>query len=397
MVKKQQLSNLRWRIGYTLFILFIYILGNSIPVPFVRVTQTFHQMLNHSPISIVSFLGGANLARLSVFSVGLNPFMIAMMIVQLLTMMRLFGADTLSQHQMMIAQQWLSLVLAIVQSTALVYAFKLTANFWQSLAAILIFTAGSMFVLWMGLMNMQFGIGGTMTLILFNIISSSINPLVHSVKQMGRLDNGTWLIVALVVLAVVELVFWVAFSRVYYKAVMININLPSETKPLTLPLALNLGAMMTYMIGMALLMLPLMLTQFFKHQTLFTNINFQIWFCAIMTFVLFYFFTYLQFNPREQAKKMRNQNSYVVDVRPGKPTKNYFAWHWLWICLPGALLNAAQLTFGLVGAQFLGKYTAFALVPINIVMIVMFMKTIEDQLLIMLVPHRYERLMKREG
>ncbi len=397
MIKKMQLNNLRWRIGYTLLILLVYILGNSIPVPFVQLTQAFRGMLNRSPLTMVSFLGGANLERLSVFSVGLNPFMIAMMIVQLLTMMRLFGADTLSPHQMMIVQQWLSLILAIAQSTALVYAFKLTNGLWQSLGAILIFTTGSMFVLWLGLMNMQFGIGGTMTLILFNIIFSSVGPLLRSVNQMSQSSNGTWLIVGLVILSITELLFWVAFNRVYYRSTMIDINLPSTTRPLTLPLAFNIGAMMTYMIGMALLMMPLMLTQLIHHHTIFNNISFQCWFCAIMTFVLFYFFTYLQFNPQEQAKKMRNQNSYIVGVRPGKPTKNYFWFHWLWICLPGALLNAAQLTFGLVGIQLLGKYAAFALVSVNIVMIVMFIKTIKDQLLILLIPHRYERLMKREG
>ena len=63
----------------------------------------------------------------------------------------------------------------------------------------------------------------------------------------------------------------------------------------------------------------------------------------------------------------------------------------------GALLNAIQLALGLLGNQLLGKFAGFAVIPMNIVMLVMFMTGIKDQLLTLLFPSRYEKLMKKEG
>ena len=115
MTQRIQLDNLLKRLGATLFILIIYVLGCTIPLPLVNISTTFRQILANSSIGIMSFMSGGNLQRLSLFSVGLSPLMIAMMIIQLLTMMRLFYFDTFSIKQMMRIQQWLTLIFAIIQ------------------------------------------------------------------------------------------------------------------------------------------------------------------------------------------------------------------------------------------------------------------------------------------
>ena len=150
MTQKIQLNNLLKRLGATFFILIIYILGCTISLPLVNISTTFRRVLANSSLGIMSFMSGGNLQRLSLFSVGMNPLMISMMIIQLLTMMRLFYFDTFSIKQTMRIQQWLTLIFAIIQSLALTLMLNLTTNLLTSLAVTLMLTAGSLFVVWLG-------------------------------------------------------------------------------------------------------------------------------------------------------------------------------------------------------------------------------------------------------
>lgn len=160
MKQNYQLKILYQRFLFTLVILFIYMLGSNIPIPFARMTHMYATMLDKTPVGMMSILGGANLSRLSIFSIGLSPFMTSMMVIQLMTMAHLFWVDTLSMNQVMMLQQWVTLILAIISATALTFMFHLTGNLYQALAVILVWTTGSMLVLWIGVMNMRFGIGG---------------------------------------------------------------------------------------------------------------------------------------------------------------------------------------------------------------------------------------------
>ncbi|MCH5358094.1 accessory Sec system protein translocase subunit SecY2 [Limosilactobacillus reuteri] len=396
MTQKIQLNNLLKRLGATLFILIIYVLGCTIPLPLVNISTTFRQILANSSIGIMSFMSGGNLQRLSLFSVGLSPLMIAMMIIQLLTMMRLFYFDTFSIKQMMRIQQWLTLIFAIIQSLAITLMLKLTTNLFTGLAVTLMLTAGSLFVVWLGNMNTQFGIGGTITIILFNIISGTLPNLLSSIgKIVGQSYGFLWL--ALIVLASFGLlVFWISFNRAYYPIKMVNTMMSSHDKPIILPLGLNMGAMMTYMVGMSLLMLPTLLANVLGPQSLFANPYFEIVLSGILAFALFYFFTFVQFDPKEQAKTMLHNNNYIIGIRPGEPTKKYLQHLVIHVSFFGALLNAIQLSFGLLGSRILGNFAGLAILPMNMIMIVMFMQGIKDQLLMLLFPLKYAHLMKDE-
>lgn len=385
------------RLNFTLFILFIYMLGCSIPIPFAEITKHAHRLINNSPLTVASLMSGVNLQHISLFTVGLNPFMIAMLVIQILTMTRIFYFDTLSLSQMMAAQQVATLILTLIQSAGVTIGLHLTTGLWKTAVVTIILSAGSMFVVWLGLMNMEHGIGGTITIILFNIINLSLPNLIRSVKNLQKMPNGEMWIVVLVVFSFALGIFWIAFNRAYYPIKLINYTLPSHTKPMVLPIGLNMGAMMTIMIGMAILMMPTMLGQYLGPKSIFANITFDATLGGILTFALFYFFTFWQFNPREQAKQLRNENNYILNVRPGKPTQKYLSKR-LWVlAFPGALLNAVQLTFGLLALPLLGKFAGFAMIPMNILMVVMFMTGIKDQLMVLFFPGKYRRILKEES
>ncbi|WP_225209060.1 accessory Sec system protein translocase subunit SecY2 [Limosilactobacillus walteri] len=391
------MKNLLKKLGTTLFILLIYMLGSSIPIPLAQTSQEFRQVLMDSPIGIMSFMSGGNLQHLSLFMIGLTPLMIAMMFVQLLTMMRLFYFDTLSTQQMMKIQQWCSLLFAVIQSLAITLGMHITTNSFKSIMVILMLTAGSMFVIWLGNMNMSFGIGGTITLIMFNIISGSTPNLIRAIKSLGQQPGGILWIGGTILTSFLILIFWIAFNRAYYPIKMINTMMSSKDKPLILPIGLNNGAMMTYMIGMSILMLPTLLVNRFGTRSFLVNPYFNVIVSGLLAFILFYFFTFVQFDPKQQAKTMLRSNNYILGIRPGEPTRKYLRQKLIMVSFPGALLNAIQLSFGLLGNQVLGGFAGLAIVPMNIIMIVMFMQGIKDQLLMLIFPLKYEQLLKEES
>ncbi|GFI59388.1 protein translocase subunit SecY [Lactobacillaceae bacterium] len=396
MTQQTQSSNLLKRVGITLLILIIYMLGCTIPVPLTSISSIYREVLANSSVGIMSFMSGSNLQRLSLFMVGLNPLMIAMMIVQLLMMLRLFYFDTLSTNQVMRFQQWLTLILAVIQSLAITLGLHITKTLLDSLAVTLILTAGSLFVVWLGNINMKFGIGGTITIILFNIISGSFPSLIRSVKLLSQQRYGIIMVVLAGIVGCIILVFWIAFNRAYYPIKIVNTMMSSHDKPIILPLGLNMGAMMTYMVGMSLLMVPTLLINVLGPRSIWANPYFNIAVSGGLAFVLFYFFTFVQFDPKEQAKTMLHNNNYIIGIRPGEPTKKYLQQVVLHVSFIGAVLNAIQLSFGLLGSQILGKFAGLAIIPMNMIMIVMFMQGIKDQLLMLLFPLRYAHLMKDE-
>ena len=388
MTAKPHLKVLFKRILLTLIIIFIYILGTRVPLPFAEITRQYSSLMNDTSISIMSMMSGAEFMRLSIFSVGLNPFMIAILIIQLLMITKIFGFDALSMQQVEITQQIIILIFTIIQSTLFTVSLKAII--------ILILSAGSLLVNWLCFMNIKFGIGGTSPIILVNILTTSTPTLINAINKMETLPHfGIWIVVLAIAILVI-VYFWIAFSHAYYPLKVINTSLNSHSDPVIIPLGLNMGAMMTYMMGMAVLTMPAMLTPYFGPNSIFNNLTFQAVTSTVLAFVLFYFFTFMQFNPKDQAKALRNGGCYILNVRPNLPSQKYIR-KVLWIItFPGALLTAFQLTLGLMGMQLLHQYAGFAIIPMNVVMITMFMNGIKDQIAILLFPHKYYKLQKEE-
>lgn len=395
MVKSANLRVVRKRAVTTLFILFVYMFGLGIPLPFAQMTHQYHEMIKNTAIGMASAVSGAQLQRLSLFMVGLNPLMIAMLIVQMLMFTRLFGFDTLSSKQVIGMQQIFTLLLALVQSATITFGFHLAGSVLRSLAVVLILTAGSMFVVWLGNLNSQFGIGGTMTLIMFNLITMSIPMLNDAIKNTTKLPHAPYIFALLIIVALAIAVFWIAFGQAYYPLKTIQITMPSYEKPVIVPLGLNMGGMMMYMVGMALFSIPTMLAGIF-HNSFLSSPRFMLTFLTVTSLSLFYFFSFMMFSPFEQARGFRNSNTYIPGIRPGKPTQIYLRRLLTTLLVPGAILNTIQIVGSFAGQMYLGKYSGFAIIPMNIFMIIMIVSGIRAQLLVLFFPRKYEKVSTRE-
>lgn len=396
MRKTSQLKNVLRRAHFTILILFVYTLGSNVPLPYAKITHQFAHLLQNSPITMLSIFSGANFQHTSLFMIGLNPLMIAILFIQLLMLTGLFGFDALSMSQMNIVQQILTLVLAVIQATTFTIGLHLTRTLFQMASVIIILTAGAMFVTWLGFMNMKFGIGGTVSMILYNIIAGSAPMILRAVHQIMKLPHSYLWLTLLLVSALALMVFWIAFSRAYYPLKTIQVGLSSKEKPVIIPLGLNMGAMMMYMVGMALLVMPTFLARALGPKSIFANPRFDAFLSGVICFGLFYFFSFIQFSPKQQARAFRNSDTYIPGIRPGKPTQRWLTKVMWLVCLPGAILNTLQVVFGMMGSLFLGKFAMLTIIPMNIVMIVMIMGGIRDSLITLLFPRKYTKVMNRE-
>ena len=377
-------------------IVFIYLMGTYIPLPFAEITQQYSHTIHQTPLSILGVFTGANYARLSIFSVGINPLMFVMLIVQLLTMTKLFGFDALSQTQIEAFMQFLTLVFTIIQAMLLVFGLVSQRNFLRDFTMITILTAGSCLVVWLCFRNIKYGVGASAPIILASILNGAIPNIINNVRMLLTFKYAWLWITILFVFILLFILFWMAFNKAYYPLEVINPSLPSKSKAMLVPIGLNMAAMMMYMVGMAILTLPIMLTPYFPENKILTSWQFSAIFSTVMAILLFYFFTFVSFDPKDEAKGLRNSHNYILGIKPGLPTQRYLRKIVLIIAFPGAILNAAQLVLGLYGARFLGRYAGFAIIPMNIVMIVMFMSGIRDQVAALLFPYKYDRLEREE-
>lgn len=396
MNEKKNIEALIKKVLCLLLIIFVYVLGSHVPLPAAEITAQYQELLKSTSISMMGIMSGASFSHLSIFTIGLNPFMITMLIMQLLSLTKIFGFDALSVDQIQIVQQFCIFILSIFQSTFFALNMLIVRNSFKMLNIIIILVAGSMLVTWLCFMNIKYGLGGTSPIILVNIVASIIPTLQQVTHDFQKLPHYEWWMILLVFISLFSVYFWVAFAHAYYPLKTIETTLPSYSKPVIIPIGLNLGAMMTYMIGMAILTIPTMLQPYFSSSSLINNEYFLVSLTFILAFLLFYFFTFVQFEPEEKAKSLRNSHGYILNIRPGKPTQKYLR-HLLWIiAFPGALITAFQLTLGLYGKRLLGNYAGLAVIPMNLVMITLFLLGIEDQVSTLLYPARYGWLMKEK-
>lgn len=397
-IKNENLRTLCSRMLWLLVIMFIYCLGNAIPLPFVEVTKSFNHVINHSPMGLLTLMGGSNYMQITLFSVGINPMMISMILIQVFSMTGALGFDALSPRQVDFFQQLMTLIFAAIQSTTVIWGMHLIPHheILKIIAAVLIMSTGAMLVSWLGSMNSVKGIGGMMMLFLINITVGMLPRLSTAVHLIMKSNHPYLYLGGLLILALLLVYFWIAFSYAYYPLRLININFPSYDKPLTLPIGLNTGAMMMYMMGMSIIMLPMMIGQIF-HIGWLNGAAFNVTFATIIGFLMFYLFSFMQFNPKDKAKMLRNQNNYILGLRPGRPTQKFLTKCLVWASLPGAIINTFQMVFGIVGIRYLGKVGAIASIPMVSVMVVMFMFGIKDSILTLLIPYEYEKIIKKEG
>ena len=336
---------------------------------------------------MINLFSGGALLQLTVFAVGVMPYITASIIVQLLTVViprfeQLRKEGQSGQAKMTQYTRYLAIALAILQATSIV---ALAANggllqgcsleiisdqsIFTLIVIVLVMTAGAALVMWMGELVTERGIGNGMSLLIFAGIAARI-----PVEGKTILDSRGGVVFALVCVAALAIIIGVVFVEqgqrripVQYAKRMVGRRMYGGTSTY-LPLKVNQAGVIPVIFASSLLYLPQLAKQLMDAQhpnSLYKFITNHLvkqndWVNITLFALLIVFFTYfyvsITFNPTEIADNMKKYGGFVPGIRPGKPTSEYLDFILSRITLPGALYLALiavlpNLFMGLAGGN----------------------------------------------
>lgn len=344
-------AELRKKILYTLFIVFIFRLGSSIPVPFVdfaALSQVFEQQTaNGSLLSFMDVFTGGGLSNATIFAMGITPYINASIILQLLTVaipaLEHMVKDGGEEGQKKIASwtRYLAVVLGFVQGFSYYMLLKSwgllnETGVWAAIVIIMAFTAGTALIMWMGEHITQNGIGNGISIILFAGIISRGPSLATALLQLFKASAVTAILMIVVALAMVVFIVYMsnAERRIpiqYAKRVVGRKMYGGQSTHL--PIKVNATGVMPIIFASSILSLPATIQMFWNPEagtvgasilSLFQQTSpFYIALYAIMIFGFSYFYASIQFNPIEIANNLKKNGGYIPGFRPGKPTSDF--------------------------------------------------------------------------
>lgn len=347
-------KDIRKRILFTLFAFLVYRLGSAITVPDVNTADLINGMQDNSLFAMLNLLGGGGLEQFSVFALGVTPYITASIILQLLSMDIVPSLTELSksgaQGRKKIDQYTrnLAVVFAFVQSFSLVYGFSKTyttlivggVTISKVLYISTIFTAGSLFLVWIGDQISLKGIGnGISMVIMAGIVGRMPRQITSAWKTLmgsgSTVKNGTALFVAYILVYLLIIIFVTLINtaerRIPIQYTSSSIELSKRSESNYLPLKVNSASVIPVIFASSLMMAPLQVATFLD-KTEFVKatqkwLGLSTWYSLAIYVVLIIFFTFfytkMQVDPEKLAENLGKSGAYIPSVRPGTETKNY--------------------------------------------------------------------------
>lgn len=366
-------DDLRSRIIFVLGMFAVFCLGAHIPVPIPGVTseQLVKNLEGNTLFMLMNALGGGALRRVSIFALGMNPYITASIILQILTTavpqwkQELKEGGEYARRQQNQRTRLLSLALCAFQGWGFIQmmigggggasANPLIANAFtpQVIAMVLIFwTAGAMFMLWLGEQISERGIGNGVSLMIFAGITFSLPAQIGMVGE--ELQNGIvqWWGVIVVIIAFVGTTWGIVYFTTAQRRIpvqhmrrMVGTRVMQGGSTSYLPLSVNTAGVIPIIFAVTLLYMPAQFASFFPKTNPighaltviaeYMSPSFQgagvFWYrpvigCLIYAALIFfftYFYTAIQLNVEDIADNLKRAGSFIPGVRPGKQTKDF--------------------------------------------------------------------------
>ncbi len=357
-------ADLRQRLIFIMIMFAVFAIGIQIPVPIPGVDPAqFEQAVkNNSFIQLINTFGGGALKRISIFALGLNPYITSSIIMQILQSAfpamkkEMQEGGQYARQQQNKRVRMMALFLCVVQGWGYIQMFKnygvipaASQTYWTYATILAFWTAGAMMLLWMGEQLSEKGIGNGVSLMIFAGIVIAFPNTIEIVYQAVR--NGTINIfqaLFLVVLFIATTWFVTLFTIAQRRIPIQHMRRNFGTKVVGgatsyLPFSLNLAGVIPIIFAISLVYLPAQFASYIPstgpmaglHNALtafaeFLTPNLRNWKgifgCAFYTLLILfftYFYTAIQYNVEDIADNLKKGGSYIPGVRPGKQTKDF--------------------------------------------------------------------------
>ena len=339
---------------WTLFFLFIYVLGTKLTLPFIDMSKAAAMDGTSTTLNYATALMGGNLRSMSLFSVGLSPWMSSMLIWQMFAVSKRLGLSKLPLEVQERRRMLLTLVIALIQSVALVLNLPLQEAGGVDMTTIivldtLVLMAGTYFLIWLTDLNAAMGLGGSIMIVMASMIAYIPQDIWHSIQELKI--SSLWLALMLV-FSLVFLYLAVTVERSKYRIPVNKINIHNRFKKYSyLDIRLNPAGGMPIMYAMTLVSIPqyfLLIIHFLQPDNQLIeqwiealSMGSPAWFILYLLtiFILALAFAFINISGDQIAERMQKSGEYIENVYPGGATRRY--------------INGLVTYFALVGAFYL--------------------------------------------
>lgn len=404
------------KIAWTSLIVFIFLLGRNILIPGVNIKYLLQFLNNQYLLQIVSGTTGGDISRMSLFSLGLGPWMSALILWRVITMTKKFDLNKLPLEHAFFLKMILAILIGFIQSIAIVNNLKFSydisifgqSKFGAMLTISLIMVTGAVFLIWLSNMNERLGVGGPTILILASMIVNWPSYVTQYIVEniISGFDITLLVKIAVISSGVIFLVlltvtFQRAQRRVPIRKIMINTTFYHSSY---LPIQINPAGGMPLMYSMTLLVLPQYILQaldywlpnntIIEYLLINTNITQPIGVTAyiIILFILSIGFAFININPEQIAEDLQQSGDYINNVEPGEETQEHITKIVFRLSSVGAIymiiVAGLPLYLGVIDQQ----YTQYALAVGSVIILVSLIININDQIGALLTKNNYDAL-----
>lgn len=405
--------DLRKKIGFTFGIIALFRLGSFIPAPFVDFGNVQICLASNanagSLYDLVNLFSGGALLQLSIFALGIMPYITASIIVQLLRVViphfeTLYKEGQSGQSRLTQYTRYLTIALGVLQSTTLITVARsgalfpsnsgvaecsqlITDDAWYSIMLMVItMTAGTGLIMWMGELITERGIGNGMSLLIFTSISATFPNSLWSIQQARGWEIFV-AVIAIGILIMAAVVFVEQSQRripVQYAKRMVGRRTYGGNNTY-IPIKVNMAGVVPVIFASSLLYLPALVAQFNQPVAGEAPAGWVTWiqnyltagdhpFYMALYFLLIVGFTYfyvaITFNPEEVADNMKKYGGFIPGIRAGRPTAEYLDYVLTRVTLPGSLYLGLIALIPLIALVAVGANTNFPFGGASILIIV---------------------------
>ena len=395
--------DLRKKLLFTLGMLTIFRLGSFVPTPGVdysAIQRCIDTVQDNSVYAVINLFSGGALLQLSVFALGIMPYITASIIIQLLTVviprLELLKKDgQAGQAKITQYTRYLTIGLAVLQSTAILSLARSPGqlfsgcneelipnqNVFLILVMIIVMTGGTAVIMWLGELITERGVGNGMSLLIFTSIIATIPA--QFIGVYGSRGTFTFIITLAVALLVLSLVVFVEQGQrripVQYAKRMVGRKMYGGTSTY-IPLKVNMAGVIPVIFASSMLFIPTLIVQLTGSQagwaqwvaTNFSTGNSTVYLATFFLLTVFftYFYVSITFNPIEVADNMKKYGGFIPGIRAGGPTAEYLKYVIDRLTAPGSMYLGAIAVLPVVAFNLIGIGDQFVFGGISLLIMV---------------------------
>ena len=380
-VQAWKIPEIRSKMLFTLLMLLVYRIGSNIPVPNINRTALAQLFTGETGLfDLFDLFSGGSFSNFTIFALSITPYITASIIVQLLTMAFPYFENLARQgvegrKKMAQITRYMTVVLAVIQAIGLTVGLFRRAvidkSVFSVIVVILVLTAGTAFLMWLGEQINEKGVGNGISLLIFAGIVDRIPSAIRSVYTQVSSGNMTIITVVLLIVAAILVIAGVVLIQEGQRKIPVQYAKRVVGRKMYggqsthIPVKVNQSGVIPIIFALSLLQFPLTITYFLNSDSGFTAFvskwlspsgNPGVWVYGVLNVLLIIFFTYfynqITFNPVEIADNLKSNGGFIPGIRPGKATSDYLAKVTSRITIVGAIFLAAIATLPTILSAF---------------------------------------------